>query len=83
LVGGTYNVSMGDRGRLLIPAPLRQRKGWTEGSTLIAMDADRGVVLVDREELKRIVREQLADADLVGELLAERRRAASDEDLAG
>ncbi len=38
-----------------------------------------GIVLLTRDQLKRMVRRDLAGADLVSELLAERRRAAADE----
>jgi hypothetical protein len=38
------------------------------------------VVLATREQLKQLVREDLAGLDLVGELLAERRQAAATDD---
>jgi hypothetical protein len=41
-----------------------------------------GVLLVSREQLKSLVREDLAGFDLVGELLAGRRRHATAEDAA-
>jgi len=71
---------MGDRGRLVIPAELRSRVGLVEGTPLVLFDTPGGVVLMSREQLKARVRGDLAGLDLVGELLAERRGAADDED---
>jgi bifunctional DNA-binding transcriptional regulator/antitoxin component of YhaV-PrlF toxin-antitoxin module len=73
---------MGDRGRLVVPADLRARAGWDEGKPLILVDSPRGVVFLTREQLKAMVRSDLSDLDLVGELLAERRRQAAAEDAA-
>lgn len=81
-MSGTYSFKVGDRGRAVLPAELRQRRRWPEGTTLIAVETERGVVLATREELEGLVREQLSGTDLVAELLAERRSAASREDEA-
>ena len=40
------------------------------------------MLLVSREQLKSLVREDLGGLDLVGELLADRRRQAAVEDAA-
>ena len=71
---------MGDRGRLVIPAEVRARAGLTEGTPLVLISTPKAVVLMSREQLKSIVRADLAGLDLVQELLAERRRQASVED---
>ena len=76
-------VTMGDRGRLVIPAELRERAGLEEGSSLLLFEAADGVVLLTREQLKRRVRADLAGDDLVAELLADRRAAAAEEDATG
>lgn len=76
-------VTMGDRGRLVIPAELRERAGLDEGSALLLLEAADGVVLLTREQLKRRVRADLAGPDLVTQLLADRRAAAAREDAAG
>lgn len=73
---------MGDRGRFVLPAELRERAALNPGSTVILLETPRGVLLLTREQLKDLVRDELAGADLVAELLAERRRAASVEDVA-
>lgn len=72
-MSGTYNVTMGDRGRLVIPADLRERAGFSEGTPLTLIESSGGLVLLTREQLWKLVREDLAGLDLVGELLAERR----------
>ena len=79
-MGGTYQVVMGDRGRLVIPAELRTRMGMTEGTPLVLVEASGAVVVLDRDRLKSLVRAEVGDADLVDSLLADRRRQADDED---
>ncbi len=73
-------MRVGDRGRLVLPAGLRQRRNWTEGTTLVAIETEHGVVLTEQDELEKLVRDQLAGKDVVKELIEERRRAAAAED---
>ncbi len=79
-MSGTYSITMGDRGRLVIPAELRERAGLREGSTLVLIETATGVVVLTREQLKARVRDDLEGLDLVGELLADRRDEADRED---
>ena len=79
---GTYKVTMGDRGRLVIRAELRERSGLAEGTVLILIETPCGLVLFTRNELQQMVRADLSGLDLVGELLAERRAEAAAEDAA-
>ena len=81
-MNGTYPVTMGDRGRLVIPAELRAKTGLTEGTPVVLIDTPGGVVLVSREQLKALVRADLAGIDLLSELLVDRRRQADTEDAA-
>ena len=81
-MSGTYSVVMGDRGRLVVPAELRERLNLIPGTPLVLFETSAGVVLTTREQLKALVRQRLADRDLVGELLAERRREAGADDRA-
>jgi AbrB family looped-hinge helix DNA binding protein len=81
-MSGTYQVMMGDRGRLVIPASLRERAGLAEGTPLVLMETPQGLVLLTRSQLQELVRADLAGLDLVGELLAERRAEAAAEDAA-
>lgn len=80
-MGGTQVVVMGDRGRLVVPADVRERQHWPKGTELIAVETSNGVLLTRREELERIVASQLAGRDVVAELIEERRAAARDEDV--
>ena len=73
---------MGDRGRLVLPADLRERAGLAEGTALILLETPTGLVLLTRPQLQKLVRADLADLDLVGELLSERRAEAAAEDAA-
>jgi AbrB family looped-hinge helix DNA binding protein len=79
-MSGTYPVVLGDRGRLVLPAELRERLHLSAGDALVLLDTPRGVVLATRDQLKQLVREDLAGLDLVGDLLAERRSAAAADD---
>ncbi len=75
-----YAVTMGDRGRLVVPAELRARAGLDTGQPLVLVESANGIVLLTREQLKARVRDDLAGLDLVGDLLAERRRSAAAEE---
>lgn len=73
---------MGDRGRLVVPAELRERLHLAPGTPVVLFETSAGVVLTTREQLKSLVRRTLADRDLVAELLAERRSEAAADDVA-
>ena len=79
-MGGTYRVTMGDRGRLVIPAGVRDRAGLTEGTPVVLFETPAGLVLFTRRQLRDRVRADLAGLDLVAELLSERRAEAAAED---
>jgi AbrB family looped-hinge helix DNA binding protein len=81
-MSGTYTVVVGDRGRLVVPAEIRERVGLAEGTTLVLLDTPSGIVLMTRGQLRHRIRDELAGLDLVGQLLAERRVAAAREDSA-
>lgn len=81
-MSGTYTVVVGDRGRIVVPAEVRERAGLVAGTTLVLLETPAGIVLMTRSQLRDRVREELAGLDLVGSLLAERRAAAADEDAA-
>ena len=73
---------MGDRGRLVIPADLRERAGLAEGTRLVLLETPKGLVLLTRSQLQELVRADLAGLNLVGELLAGRQAEAAAEDAA-
>ena len=81
-MSGTYVVTMGDRGRVVIPAELRERAGLAEGTALVLLETSRGLVLLTRDQVKARFRADLQGTDLVAELLADRRREAAAEDSA-
>lgn len=64
----------------MVPADVRARAGLVEGTQLVLLEAPTGLVLLTREQLRDRVRADLAGADLVTELLAERRANAAAED---
>jgi AbrB family looped-hinge helix DNA binding protein len=75
-------VVVGDRGRVVVPAEVRERAGLSEGTRLVLIETPNGLILLTREQLKERVRAELAGLDLVKELLAERRAQADAEDAA-
>lgn len=79
-MSGTYAVTMGDRGRLVVPAELREHVGLSTGVPLILLETSAGVVMMTRDQALAQVREQLTGESLVAELVRERRDAASAED---
>lgn len=81
-MGDTSVVRVGDKGRIVLPVGLRSRHGWDDGVALHLVDSDEGVLLLTRDQLRARVRRSLSGPSLVDELLAERRRAAAEEDEA-
>jgi AbrB family looped-hinge helix DNA binding protein len=80
----TYDVELGDRGRLVLPVAVRRRCELAPGDRLIVTVEGPGVVRLTtaREAARRgrgLLRRWAGDRDLVAELLAERRRDARDE----
>jgi AbrB family looped-hinge helix DNA binding protein len=73
---------MGDRGRIVVPAEVRERVGLVEGRPLVLLETPGGLVLMTREQLRERVRAELDGLDLVSDLLADRRQAAAAEDAA-
>ena len=47
-MSGTYSATMGDRGRLVIPANLRERAGLIEGRPVVLIETAKGIVLLTR-----------------------------------
>lgn len=76
----TFTVKMGERGRVVVPAAVRERAGFAEGVTLMLLETPDGVVLMTRDQLLARVRRDFGGLNLVDDLLAERRRAATVED---
>lgn len=79
-MSGTATATMGDRGRLVVPADLRMRAGLTPGAPVILVETEGGIILMNREQARATLQRSLAATDLVASLIAERRAAAAVED---
>lgn len=80
----SYLVQLGARGRVVLPAEIRERFHLDEGDRLLFTVEGPGILRLTtaREVAKRgrgALRELIGDHDVVGELLAERRREAERE----
>jgi AbrB family looped-hinge helix DNA binding protein len=77
----TQTVTVGPKGRVVIPAGIRRELALHEGSELVALVEGDALVLLTREAAKRRLRALFAGAStsLADELIAERRAAAADE----
>lgn len=80
-MSGTYRLVVGDRGRVVLPADLRERSGLVPGTAMTLLETPDGLVLLTRDQLLERVRQDLKGLDLVGELLRERRAEADREDV--
>ncbi len=79
-----YTVALGERGRLVLPAPLRRRLDQHAGDRLIVtLDAEGGFRIVSaREQARRLgglYRDIAPGRSLADELIAERREEARRE----
>ena len=76
-------VSVGPKGRVVIPAGIRRELGIEEGTELVALVEGEAVVLVPRSAIKSRLRSIFASvgASMRDELLAERRAEAAGESL--
>jgi len=79
-VSGTHLITVGNKGRVVLPAPVRAAHGLVEGAHLVVLDSPSGIVLLTRDQLKLRVRHELAGLDLVADLLADRRAASAADD---
>lgn len=82
-MSATHVIRVGDKGRTVMPVDVRERFGWSEGTTLIALEgaeAKDGLLILSQNAALAVLRSQLAGHDPVADLLAERRAAAARED---
>lgn len=82
----TAVVSVGPKGRVVIPAGIRRELGIEEGSELVALVEGEAVVLVPRSAIRTRLRSLFATTteSMRDELLAERRaEAARDARIGG
>jgi len=71
-------VTMGDRGRVVLPRTMRQAAGLKPGDKLIAFQDERGITLMTRDQLEAKMWANLKrpEVSLVAELIADRRAEA-------
>lgn len=74
-----HQLVMGDRGRIVIPADLRSRAGMKAGTPLILFETTEGLEMYSRQQLSDKVAADLEGANLVDDLIAERRHEAGRE----
>lgn len=81
----TSVVSVGPKGRMVIPVEIRRQLGIGEGSELVALVEGPALLLVPRSAVKARLRSMFANVttSLREELIADRRAAAAREDLSG
>lgn len=79
-MSGTTAVVVGDKGRIVVPSDVRNRRNWTAGTTLVLIETEDGLLLTERATALRRIRSLLDGAPLVDELIADRRREADAED---
>jgi AbrB family looped-hinge helix DNA binding protein len=81
----TNAVSVGPKGRVVIPAGIRRQLGIEEGSELVVLVEGEAVVLVPRSALKSRLRSMFAGvgSSMRQELIADRRAEADRESRGG
>ena len=82
-----YSLALGERGRLVLPAPLRRRLDLHAGDRLIVtVDVAGEIRVLPARDLARrlsgLYRDLAPGRSLADELIAERRAEAAGEDLA-
>lgn len=77
----TITLSVGPKGRVVIPVEIRRRLGLEEGSQLVALVEGDGVLLLPRAAVKKRLRDMFSGvgASMAEELMSERRAAAAEE----
>jgi len=80
-MGGTANVEVGDKGRVVIPAEIRRRLGLHRGARLVATVRGQAIVMVPEDAVLEELWQMFADVpgSMVDELIAERRAEAARE----
>ena len=76
-MSAVYSARVGNKGRVVIPAGLRESQGWSDDTVLVFVDESDRVRLVSRDDLEhQVLAEMAGGPSLVDELLAERRAEA-------
>lgn len=74
-------LSVGPKGRIVIPIEIRRQLRLEEGSELVALLEGQGVMLLPRTAVKERLRGMFSQVrpSMAGELIRERRKAAAEE----
>jgi AbrB family looped-hinge helix DNA binding protein len=75
----TNVLSVGPKGRVVIPVEIRRQLGLEEGSQLVALVEGEGVLLLPRDAVKQRLRGMFAGVrtSMADELIRDRRAAAA------
>jgi bifunctional DNA-binding transcriptional regulator/antitoxin component of YhaV-PrlF toxin-antitoxin module len=73
-------ATLGDKGRVVVPAEVGRRQGWRKGTSLVFIESESGVRLVSADDALAQFRASVAGVPSpVDELVAERRAEAAAE----
>lgn len=64
----------------MVPLEVRERHGWNDGDSLVAVDTDDGLLVMGTDEALSWLQSRLKGRDLVAELLADRRAEVKREE---
>jgi len=80
-MSATNALSVGPKGRVVIPVEIRRQLGLQEGSQLVALVEGDGVLLLPRDAVKQRLRGMFAGVrtSMAEELIRDRRAAAAKE----
>lgn len=67
-------MTIGEKGRVVIPAAIRDAHGWEPGTKLMAVDTEDGLLVMSLDEALEWLRSRLAGRDVLQELFDERER---------
>jgi AbrB family looped-hinge helix DNA binding protein len=77
----TFKLQVGEKGRVVIPSEIRSRHNWEQGTELLLLNTDRGVTITTADDVLDALTGSLKGTGTVAEFLAERRKAAGDENV--
>jgi AbrB family looped-hinge helix DNA binding protein len=77
----TFRLLVGEKGRVVIPAEIRARHNWEQGTELILVESDAGITISTRNESLKKLRGILSETGYsVDQFIAEKREQARRED---
>lgn len=76
---GSTTVVIDEDGAIVVPAAIRMRHNWLDGTVILLTETEDGLLLVARSTALERVRRLLAGAPLIDELIADRRRESANE----